>query len=153
MKLRTRLALAAMGLSVMMAKAAYAVDVCSLLTTTEAAAALGVPEVTAGAGANRCVWTPKKYTPGSKQLTVIATGSSGMQAAKMPGRDGTAVSGIGDEAIQNISGGTIAVLTVRKGDTVLIANAHGVERGAEMEQMVARTMVRRLGGAILPPGT
>src|ERR1700761_6591040 len=116
MELRLRMAFAGSVFfaSVMLSgRAAWAADPCSLLTPAEAAAALGVPEVNAGAGANRCIWTPKKYKAGAGQLTVQVEGAN--DSAKMTGM-GTAVSGVGDEAIQTVVG-TGSVLHVRKGST------------------------------------
>ncbi len=115
MEMRRRMALAGCVVfaSVMLSgRAAWAVDACSLLTTAQAATALGVPDVNAGAGANRCIWTPKKYAQGAGQLTVQIEGAN--DGAKMTGQ-GTPVSGIGDEAIQTVVGNA-AVLHVRKGN-------------------------------------
>jgi hypothetical protein len=123
-------------------RAAWAVDVCSLLTPARAAAALGVPEVNAGAAANRCIWTPKKYVRGAGQLTVLVEGAN--DGAKMMGQ-GTAVNGIGDEAIQTVVGPG-AVLHVRKGNTWFVVNLHGVPTGqaTQIEQSVAKEIVGKL---------
>jgi hypothetical protein len=123
-------------------RAVWAVDACSLLTTEQAAAALGVPEVNAGAGPNRCIWTPKKYKAGAGQLTVQVEGAN--DGAKMTGQ-GTAVSGVGDEAIQTVVG-TGAVLHVRKGSTWFVVNVHGVplDQATKVEQTVAQEIVGKL---------
>jgi hypothetical protein len=123
-------------------RAAWAVDPCSLLTADQAAAALGVPDVNAGAGANRCIWTPKKYKQGAGQLTVVFEGAN--DGAKMTGQ-GTAVSGVGDEAIQTVVG-TGAVLHVRHGNTWFVVNVHGVplEQAKQVEQTVAKEIVGKL---------
>jgi hypothetical protein len=122
--------------------AAAPVDVCSLLTSEQAAAALGVPEVNAGAGANRCIWTPKKYQKGAGQLTVQVEGAN--DSAKMTGM-GTAVSGVGDEAIQTAVGDG-AVLHVRKGSTWFVVNVHGVpvDQAKKVELTVAQEIVVKL---------
>jgi hypothetical protein len=123
-------------------RAAWAVDPCSLLTTEQASAALGVPDVNAGAGANRCIWTPKKYAQGADQLTVLLEGAN--DGAKLLGR-GTAVSGIGDEAIQTVVGnGT--VLHVRKGNGWFVVSVHGVPlaQATQVEQTVAKEVVGKL---------
>ena len=122
--------------------AAAPVDVCSMLTPNQAAAALGVPEVNAGAGANRCIWTPKKYQKGAGQLTVQVEGAN--DSAKMTGR-GTAVGGVGDEAIQTAVGDG-AVLHVRKGSTWFVVNVHGVpvDQAKKVELTVAQEIVVKL---------
>ncbi len=145
MELRRRMALAGCVVfaSVMLSgRAAWAVDPCSLLTADQAAAALGVPDVNAGAGANRCIWTPKKYKQGAGQLTVVFEGAN--DGAKMTGQ-GTAVSGVGDEAIQTVVG-TGAVLHVRHGNTWFVVNVHGVplEQAKQVEQTVAKEIVGKL---------
>jgi hypothetical protein len=138
MELKRRMALAGCVVfaSVMFGgRAAWAVDPCSLLTTAQAAAALGVPDVNAGPGPNRCIWTPKKYKQGAGDLTVQIEGAN--DSAKMM-HLGTAVSGVGDEAIQTVVG-TAAVLHVRKGSTWFVVNVHGVPlaQATQVEQTVA----------------
>ena len=145
MELRRRMAFAgcAVFASVMLSgREAWAVDPCSLLTPDQAAAALGVPDVNAGAGANRCIWTPKKYKQGAAQLTILLEGAN--DGAKMSGQ-GNAVSGIGDEAIQTVVGNG-AVLHVRKGNTWFVVNVHGVplDQATQLEQTVAKAIVGKL---------
>src|SRR5579871_1552824 len=116
MELRRRIAIAVslvFASLLFSGSSAWAVDPCALLTPQAAAAALGVPEVNAGAGPNRCIWTPKKYVRGAGQLTVQFEGSN--DSAKMMGL-GTAVNGVGDEALQTVVG-TGVVLHVKKGTT------------------------------------
>jgi|SRR5579862_2504507 len=120
------------------------VDVCSMLSADQAAAALGVPEANAGAGPNRCIWTPKKYKAGAGQLTVQVEGTS--DSAKMMGT-GTAVSGVGDEAIQTVVPSTNStVLHVRKGSTWFVVNVHGVpvDEATKVEKNVAQQIVAKL---------
>lgn len=145
MELRRRMALAGsvvFAVVLLSGRAAWAVDVCSLLTAGQAAAALGVPDVNAGAGANRCIWNPKKYVRGAGQLTVLVEGAN--DPAKMM-RLGTAVSGVGDEAIQTVVGNG-AVLHVRKGNTWFVVNDHGVPlaQATQVEQTVAKEIVGKL---------
>jgi hypothetical protein len=145
MELRRRMAFAGCFVfaSVMLSgRAAWAVDPCSLLTIEQAAAALGVPDVNAGPGANKCIWTPKKYKQGAGQLTILLEGAN--DGAKMMGQ-GTAVSGVGDEAIQTVVGNG-AVLHVRKGSTWFVVNVHGVPlaQATQVEQTVAKEIVGRL---------
>ena len=123
-------------------RAAWAFDPCSLLTTEQAAAALGVPDVKAGASAKRCIWTPKKYERGAGQLTILLEGAT--DGAKMMGR-GNAVSGIGDEAIQTVAGND-AVLHVRKANTWFVVSVHGVPlaQATQAEQTVAKEIVGKL---------
>jgi hypothetical protein len=145
MKVRPGMAFAGLVVfaSVMLSgRAAWAVDPCSLLTTAQAAAALGVPEVNASPGANRCIWTPKKSAQGAGQLTLQLEGAN--DGAKMTGQ-GTAVSGVGDEAIQTVVGSG-AVLHVRKGNTWFVVNVHGVPlaQATQVEQTVAKEIVAKL---------
>lgn len=145
MELRGRMVFAGVVVfaSVMLSgRAAWAVDACSLLTTDQAAAALGVPEVNAGAGPNRCIWTPKKYKAGAGQLTVQIEGAN--DSAKMTNQ-GTAVSGVGDEAIQTVVGSG-SVLHVRKGSTWFVVNMHGVplDQGTKVEKTVAQEIAMKL---------
>ena len=145
MELRHRVAFTAgivFALVMLGGRAAWAADVCSLLTPAEAASALGVPDVNAGAGPTRCVWTPKKYKAGAGVLTVQMEGAN--DSAKMTGR-GTAVSGVGDEAISTVVG-TGAVLHVRKGNTWFAVSVHGVplDQATQVEQSVAKKIVGKL---------
>jgi hypothetical protein len=145
MELRRRMAWAGCVVfaSVMLSgRAAWAVDVCSLLPPQQAAAALGVPDVNTGAGANRCIWTPKKYQQGAGQLTVQFEGAN--DGAKMMGQ-GTPVNGIGDEAIQTVVGNG-AVLHVKKGNTWFVVNVHGVPlaQATQVEQTVAKEILAKL---------
>ena len=147
MELRRRVAFVACVVfaSMMLSgRAAWAVDPCSLLTADQAAAALGVPDVNAGAGANRCIWTPKKYKQGAGQLTVVFEGAN--DGAKMTGQ-GTAVSGVGDEAIQTvIAKSDSSVLHVRKGSTWFVVSVHGVpvDQAAQVEKTVAQAIAGKL---------
>jgi hypothetical protein len=125
-------------------RAAWAVDVCSLLSSADAAAALGVPEVAAGAGPNRCIWTFKKSQAGAGQLTVQIEGAN--DSAKMTGL-GAAVSGVGDEAIQTVLASTSStVLHVRKGTTWFVVSVHGVpvDQAKQAEMTVAQQIVGKL---------
>ncbi len=145
MELRRRMAFAGgvvFASMMFIGRAAWAVDPCSLVTAQQAATALGVPDVNAGAGPNRCIWTPKKYAAGAGQLTVQFEGAN--DGAKMLGQ-GTAVSGVGDEALQTVVG-TGAVLHVRKGNTWFVVNVHGVPQAqaAQVEQTVAKEIVGKL---------
>jgi hypothetical protein len=145
MDLRRRIVFAVVFASLMLSgRAAWAVtvDVCSLLTPDQAAAVLGVPEVNAGVGANRCIWTPKKYQAGAGTLTVQIEGAN--DSAKMTGM-GTAVGGVGDEALQTVVAGG-AVLHVRKGTTWFVVNIHGVpvDQATKAELGVAQQIVSKL---------
>ena len=97
MGLRCRMALAGgvvFAVVLLSRRAAWWVDVCSLLTAGQAAAALGVPDVNAGAGANRCIWNPKIYVRGAGQPTVLVE-------VERPGED----DGAGDCRERNWRGG------------------------------------------------
>src|ERR1700756_5381903 len=123
-------------------RAAWAADVCSMLSPAEAASALGVPEVKAGAGPNRCIWTPKAYKAGAGELTVQIEGAN--DSAKMTGR-GSAVGGVGDEGISR-GGGPGAGLQGRKGTTCFVVNVHGVpvDQATQVEKTVAQEIVAKL---------
>ena len=145
MELRLRMAFAAgvvFALVMLGGRRAWAVDVCSLLSPADAASALGVPDVNAGTGANRCIWTPKKYQAGAGELTVQIEGAN--DSAKMTGR-GTAVGGVGDEAISTVVG-TGAVLRVRKGSTWFVVSVHGVpvDQATQVEKTVAQAIAGKL---------
>ena len=123
---------------------AYPVDVCSMLTPAEAASALGVPEVNAGAGANRCIWTPKKYQRGAGTLTVTIEGAR--DAAKMMNM-GTPVNLVGDEAIQTVVPSTkSSVLHVRKGTTWFVVSVTTVplDQAEKVQQTVAQAIASRM---------
>ena len=125
-------------------RAAYAVDVCSLLTPAEASSALGVPEVKAGAGMNRCIWTPKEYQKGAGTLTVQIEGAN--DGAKMMNM-GTAVPGVGDEAIQTVVASTkSSVLHVRKGSTWFVVSVSTVplDQAQKVEKTVAQAIASRM---------
>lgn len=145
MKPRSSLPLAAFVIfasAMLSARAARAVAPCSLLTPQQAAAALGVPDVNAGGAGTICTWTSKKYVQGAGQLSVVLEGAN--DGAKMLGQ-GTAVSGVGDEAIQTVVG-TGAVLHVRKGTTWFVVNVHGVPlaQASQVEQSVAKEILAKL---------
>ncbi len=121
---------------------AWAVDPCSLLTPEQAAAALSVPAVKAGPAPTRCTWTPSKYASGAGVLTVVLEGAN--DSAKMLGQ-GTAVEGVGEEAIQTVVGDA-AVLHVRKGKMWFVVNVHGVPlaQAEQVELSVAQEVVAKL---------
>ena len=133
----------AFALLMLSGPSARAVDPCSLLSPEQAAAALGVPEVNPGASATRCIWTPKKYKAGAGVLTVQIEGAN--DGAKMMGR-GTAVSGIGEEALQTAVGTTSTVLHVRKGNTWFVVDVHGIPlaQATQVEQSVAKQILAKL---------
>ncbi len=146
MKLTRRIAFAAgvaFALLMLSGPSAWAVDPCSLLSLDQAAAALGVPEVKAGPSATRCIWTPKKYKAGAGVLTVQIEGAN--DGAKMMGR-GTAVGGIGNEAIQTAVGTTSTVLHVRKGNTWFVVDVHGVplDQATQIERSIAQQILPQL---------
>jgi hypothetical protein len=125
-------------------RTAYGVDVCSLLTPAEAASALGVPETKAGAGLNRCIWTPKEYKAGAGTLTVTFEGANdGAKMMKM----GTAVPGVGDEAIQTVLASTKStVLHVRKGSTWFVVSLSQVplDQATQVEKTVAQEIIAKM---------
>ena len=84
----------------------------------------------------------QKYAAGAGQLTVQIEGAN--DGAKMLGQ-GTAVSGVGDEAIQTVVGNG-AVLHVRKGNTWFVVNVHGVPQAqaTQVEQTVAKAIAGKL---------
>jgi hypothetical protein len=121
---------------------ADAVEPCSLLSLDKVAAALGVPEVKTPGGTNRCIWTPKKYAPGSKSVTVQLMDEKGFAAQR--GRlDVTPVAGIGDAAVQSTR---IPVLTVKKGNVYFSISVAGlaVDQAKAAEQSLAKQIVSKL---------
>jgi hypothetical protein len=145
MKLTNRIALAAAAVFALLTasgRAAWATDACALLTKAQAAAVLGVPDVSAGGSVKTCTWTSTKYVKGAGQLNVVVEGAN--DGAKMLGR-GTPVPGVGDEALQTQVGDG-AVLHVRKGTTWFVVNVHGVPlaQATQVEQTVAKEVVAKL---------
>ncbi|HKW03502.1 MAG TPA: hypothetical protein VJN96_26995 [Vicinamibacterales bacterium] len=120
---------------------AEAADPCSLLTPAQVAAALSVPEVKASPAANRCMWIPAKYAPGSKSVTLQLETEKGF-AAQRARPDVTPVTGIGDEAVQTSK---IPVLTVKKGTVYFALSVHLPEDQAKAaEQSLAKQIVSKL---------
>ena len=121
---------------------ADAVDPCSLLSPDKVAAALGVPEVKTPGGTKRCVWTPKKYAPDSKSVTLQLMDEKGF-AAQRKRLDVMPVTGIGDEAVQTAR---IPVLTVKKGNLYFVLSVAGlaVEQAKAAEQSLAKQIVSGL---------
>ena len=119
---------------------AQAADACSLLSSDKVAAALGVPEVKASAGTNRCIWIPTKYAPGSKSVTLQLMDQKGFAAQR--GRlDVNPVKGIGDEAVQTTG---IPVLTVKKGNLYFALSVHlPADQAKAAEQSLAKQVVSR----------
>jgi hypothetical protein len=118
---------------------ADAADPCSMLSPNQVAAALGVPEVKTPGGTNRCIWTPKKYAPGSKSVTLQLMDEKGFAAQR--GRpDVMPVTGIGDAAVQSTR---IPVLTVKKGNVYFAVSVAGlpVEQAKSAEQLLAKQVV------------
>ena len=120
---------------------ADAADPCSMLSPDKVAAALGVPEVKTPGGANRCVWVPKKYTPGSKSVTLQLMDEKGF-AAQRSRPDVTPVTGIGDDAVQTTR---ISVLTVKKGNVYFALSVAGLppDQAKAAEQTLAKQVVLR----------
>ena len=118
---------------------ADAADACSLLSPSQVAAALSVPEVKASAGANRCIWLPTKYAPGSKNVTLQMQTEKGF-AAQRARPDAMPVSGIGDDAVQ-----TKLVLTVKKGNVYFGLSVHlPADQAKAAEQSLAKQIVSKL---------
>ena len=145
MDLRRRTALAAgvVFASLMLrGQAVWAADPCSLLTAEQAAAALGVPDVNAGGSAKMCHWTPKKNAQGAGELSVVLEGAN--DGAKLTGR-GTALGGVGDEAIQTVVNNG-AVLHVRKGNMWFVVDVQGapLAQATQAEQTVAKEIAAKL---------
>ena len=125
----TRCSLVAVGLVVFAAmtsngRRADAADPCSMLTADAAAAALGVPEVKASPGANRCIWTRKKYKKGAgDSVTLILMDKKGFDAYRALPVD-REVSGIGTAALQNPR--VPGILLVQKGNVYFSISVSGL---------------------------
>lgn len=106
------------------AQAAPPANACSLLTTAQVNAVLGV---TVGEGtpltARVCHWAKA-----DKGAMITLQDARAFAYAKMPAGNGiikVPVSGIGDDAVYGTTPGTPTVLTVKKGDVVFVVHVNG----------------------------
>lgn len=116
---------------------ADAADPCSMLTTSQAAAALGVPETKASGGANRCIWTSKTHKPGQGDtVTIILMDEKGFSAQRAR-LDVKPVTGVGDAAVQSAR---VPVLTAKKGNVYFSVSVHGLppDQAMAAEQSLAK---------------
>lgn len=122
---------------------ASASDPCSLLSPDKVAAALGVPEVKTPGGTNRCVWVPKKYTPGATKTVILQLMDEKGFEAQRKRPDVIPITGIGDAAVQTAR---IPVLTVKKGNLYFALSVAGlaVEQAKAAEQSLAKQIVSGL---------
>lgn len=133
--------------SVFSSRSAFAAppNPCSLLTTAEVSAVLGV---NVGAGQNRastlCEWSePGKSGPGGKKVTLTMQEARAFEYAKMQiggGITKTQASGIGDDAVFGTTPKVAAVLTVKKGDVVFVVRVYGfpIDPGKTLEEVQAK---------------
>ena len=114
--------------------AAPPTDACSLLTTAQVSAVLGIK---AGAGkplsptsTNLCQWgAPVLFATTAKKGVILTLQNPlAFAYAKMPVGHGiikVPVSGIGDDAVYGSTPGYATVLTVKKGDVVFVVHVSG----------------------------
>ena len=116
---------------------ADAADPCSMLTTGQAATALGVPEAKASSGGSRCIWTPTKYKRGAGDSVTLQLVDEKLFAAQRARPDVTPVAGIGDGATQSTR---VPVLTVKKGNVYFSLSVHGLpaDQAIAAEQSLAK---------------
>ncbi len=125
------------GVVVLSGMRANPTDACSMLTTDEAAAALGVPQAKASSAANRCIWTPTKYKAGAGEtVTLILMDAKGF-AAQQARSDVKPVPGVGDAAVQSQR---VPVLTAKKGNVYFSLAVQGFppEQTIAVEQTLAK---------------
>ena len=95
-------------------------DACSLITASEAAAALGKP-VDPGAapepGAHSCLFSDAGISIDSVEISITSVADFKPTQKSIPGLTITQVSGIGDDAYYVSLGTGLVVLNVRKGQT------------------------------------
>lgn len=133
------------GACMVSARAAWAVDPCSLLTTAEVSAALGA---TAGPGKavtpKYCQWTAPGKDGGSEKVAVTISDAQRFAMAKTPVNSPsitkTPVSGVGDEAVFGTTAGRAASMTVKKGDNYFAVSLMGVPMGSA--QAVATALAK-----------
>ncbi|HET6955812.1 MAG TPA: hypothetical protein VFI56_04500 [Vicinamibacterales bacterium] len=101
-----------------------------------------MPAVKASGGANRCIWVPTKYAPGSKSVTLQLETEKGF-ALQRTRPDVAPVSGIGDEAVQTSRPGAPPVLTVKKGTMYFALSVHLPADHAKIaEQSLAKQIAK-----------
>jgi hypothetical protein len=111
------------------ASAAPPTDACSLLTSTQVSAVLGV---SAGPGKlltpKLCQWGTPDMAGKKKGVMLTLQTPLAFAYAKMPAGHGitkVSVSGIGDDAVYGTTPGYPTVLTVKKGDVVFVVHVGG----------------------------
>ena len=136
------------GLLCQVSVAADAPDACSLLSTQDAAAALGA-EVNAGAniGPGACRWNGLGNRSATLRINFSTARSFEIGKTQLTGYTKTPESGIGDDAYSVVGGGVVT-LSVKKGTAfiiifVQIPNASPEEAKA-VEKKVALKLLEKL---------
>jgi hypothetical protein len=130
--------------------AAAPTDPCSLLTTAEVSAALGVTVPAPKPPGKICRWAPADSKPGGPAVVLTLQDAQAFEFAKAPASSAnvtkTPVSGIGDDAVFNTIGVVTAMLMVKKGETYFEVHVYGfpVEETKARETTLAREVVARL---------
>jgi hypothetical protein len=128
-------------------------DPCSLLTSAQVSAALGVsvgPGQTTGG--RICRWAERgaRAGRGSPALVLTMQDAKAFDFAKSPSKSANLVkapaAGIGDDAVFNTIGVVAATLTVKKGDTYFELHVYGfpVDQTRNMETTLAKEVVANL---------
>jgi len=127
-------------------------DACSLLTTAEVNAALGVSTVPPKSTPGRiCRWGESGGQAGQRPAVVVTMqDAQAFNFAKAPSSSTnlvkTPVSGVGDDAVFNTIGGVTATLTVKKADTYFEVHVYGfpVDQTRTIEKTLAQEIVAKL---------
>jgi len=128
-------------------------DPCSLLTTAQVGAALGV-SVSPGktTGGKICRWAEPGGQPGGGSPALVLTIQDAKafdfakSSSKSPSLVKTPVAGVGDDAVLNTIGVVTATLHVKKGDTYFELHVYGfpVDQTRNMETTLAKEVVANL---------
>jgi len=123
-------------------------DACSLLSTQDVAAALGV-EINAGTniGPGACLWNGRGNRPATLRINFTKSRSFDIGKTPLPGYTKTPESSVGDDAYSVVGGGVVT-LSVKKGSAfviifVQVPNA-SPEQTTDLERKVALKLVGKL---------
>ena len=129
-------------------------DACSLITTDEAAAALGEP-VDPGAppepGSSSCLFSghpAQGITIDAVQIAITSGGDFDPNKKSIPGLTITPVSGIGDAAYYVSLGAGYQVLTVKKGQTTFTVSVLKAKAADSQLQAAEKTLAMAIVGRI-----
>jgi hypothetical protein len=113
-------------------------DACSLITTAEAAAALGKPVdpgVVPEPGAHSCLFSDAAVSTDGVEISINNVADFNPTQKSIPGITITQVSGVGDAAYTTNVGAGMVVLKVRKGQTAFTTSV--LLKGASDSELLA----------------